>query len=332
MKILFIDSVGYKPYTCDTLRGEALGGTEATVLRVARGLAKEGLDVSLFELVDPVRDEKIIDGIRHVNDSSAMEPDVVIHLRTAFLVEGFREQWPKARHIVWMHDLAGPQLYGEPLSGEELVFVSSFHREQTLSFLADARAAPLKSATYIYNPVEIDGYKHAPIEGRLGFFSSPHKGLEQVLELFAKAREVSPELELVVGNPGYMKGKDAPADGVTYLGEMSHGRTLEEMSKCQVLFYPQTVFPETFGLVLAEANAMGVPVLCHDFGAAFEVLVDGTNNPDNEVVDCAVPENVRQALGHLQASKCSPKLDPRFKLENVIKQWKELLGCTTSIT
>ena len=39
--IVFIDTVCYKPYTGNTLRDEPLGGTEATVIRVAEGLSKD---------------------------------------------------------------------------------------------------------------------------------------------------------------------------------------------------------------------------------------------------------------------------------------------------
>lgn len=328
MRVLFVDSVAYRPYDCRVLQSEALGGTEATVLRVARGLAKEGLDVSLFQLVDAHREEAVIDGIRHVNDSSALEPDVVVHLRTAKLVAAFREVYPKARHLVWMHDLGGEWLKDEPIVGEELVCVSDFHCKQFYGAAWGQGKAEALTIHQVYNPVEIDGHRLDKIEGRLGFFSSPHKGLNQVMDLFAELRKARPELHLVVGNPGYMGLTNTKAlpEGVTFLGELSHPRTLEAMSQCQVLFYPQTVFAETFGLVLAEANAMGVPVLCHAFGAAKEVLAqDG--RLVNAVIDCTDLEKVRRALDRILVGDLKPSLDPRFKLENVITDWKELLGC-----
>jgi glycosyltransferase involved in cell wall biosynthesis len=44
------------------------------------------------------------------------------------------------------------------------------------------------------------------------------------------------------------------------------------MRSALCVFYPNFVLPETFGLVFAEANAVGTPVLTHDCGAAAEVL------------------------------------------------------------
>jgi glycosyltransferase involved in cell wall biosynthesis len=39
-----------------------------------------------------------------------------------------------------------------------------------------------------------------------------------------------------------------------------------------MLFLPNFSVPETFGLVLAESNSVGTPVLAHPIGAAPEVL------------------------------------------------------------
>lgn len=323
MNILFFDPCAYKPYTYNTLRSEALGGTEATVLRVARGLAKEGLDVSLFQLIDPHRDEATIDGIRHVHDSSELAPDVVVHLRTARFVNAMKETYPKARHLVWMHDLGGPHLKDEPLDGQELICVSNFHREQFLT--AMPTGVKLSLPTVIYNPIEIDGLRYPKIEGRLGFFSSPHKGLDQVISAFKQVGSLG--RELVIGNPGYMPDANNHGANITYLGQLPHCRVMEEMSKCQVLFYPQTTWPETFGLVLAEANAMGTPVLCHDFGAAKEVLqAEIGDNPGNWVVDCSNPEMVKTALERMLESPNPVRADPRFSLENVVADWKNLFG------
>jgi glycosyltransferase involved in cell wall biosynthesis len=321
-KILFVDTVAYRPYTCKTLREEALGGSEATLLRVARGLAKEGFDVSLYQLIDSEREETTIEGIRHVNSSFADQPDIVIHMRTSKVLPDFKQVWPNARHIVWMHDLGGDWLKDEPLDGVEVVCVSKFHGQQFLDAAMDCTLLP--KVSFIPNPVEVDGMRYDRVPGRLGFFSSPHKGFSQVIALFAEARGKNPNLELVVGNPGYMDNQVTGMEGVTFLGQLPHCRALEEMSKCEVLFYPQTVFPETFGLVLAEANAMGVPVLAHDFGAAKEVLHDH-NRLSNVVVDCTVLENISDGLREILNNYIRPELDSRFKLENVIAEWRRLL-------
>lgn len=324
MKILFIDSVCYKPYTCNTLRTEALGGTEATVLRVARGLAKVGHTVGLFELIDPHREVEVIDGVAHINDEADQQPDVVVHLRTARLVAPFREAWPDARHIVWMHDLGvTSRLTAEPLQGLEVVCVSDFHAKQWLK----AEGGSVKSVTRIYNPVEVDSFRYPKAEGRLGFFSSPHKGLAQVISKFEEANKTrADKLHLVVGNPGYINQERLPIfvpSDVTFLGELPHHKAMEEMSKCQALFYPQDLFPETFGLVLAEANAMSTPVIAHSFGAAAEVL-QGVNTLHNVLLKPG--DGVSKALDYCLSNGGLPKPDPRFEIDAVVSHWVSFLG------
>jgi glycosyltransferase involved in cell wall biosynthesis len=59
---------------------------------------------------------------------------------------------------------------------------------------------------------------------------------------------------------------------VQWLGTLTPAQTLEQAASALCVFMPNFVLPETFGLVFAEANAVGTPVLAHDCGAAREVL------------------------------------------------------------
>lgn len=324
-RILFVDPCGYKPYTANTLRTEALGGSEASMIRVARGLAAAGCDVSLYQAVDDQRETEVVDGIRHVGlDSLFPKPQVVVHFRTCREMVVWEGIYPKARHIMWTQDVLTPDVAHE-CEGKEIVCLTDWHRQQFLGVCNGLGVKP-KSVSFIYNMIEIDAERQEKVKGRLVFASSPHKGLEQVLRLFADIRKTRPELILHVCNPGYL-GLDAKelGEGVTYLGALKHSQVLEEISKAECLFYPQTVFAETFGIVLAEANAMGTPVLCHDMGAAAEVL-GGTNEYSNEVGDCTDKTYVREALASILENLPEPRLDSRFHPDTVIAEWKRYLN------
>lgn len=331
MNILLLDYAAYKPYTANTMREGALGGSEASLIRVARGLAKRGHDVSVFQNIDSQRATAMVDLVRHVGVASEFPtPDVVIHFRGGATIPIWREMFPEARHLMWTQDFFTKDSYAG-LEGEEIVCLSHAHREQVILNMPTGMSFPLPKI--IYNMVEIDGAKLDKVPGRLGFFSSPHKGLDQVLSLFGKINEERntkglPSFELVIGNPGYLPGGIPIDPNAPFLGELSHPRVLEELSRCEVLFYPQSVFPETMGIVLAEANAMGVPVLCHDFGAAAEVLDSHTN----VVTDCTDANKVRLGLDLLlNGSQPKPTLDPRFTETAVIDAWEALL-CPPTIT
>lgn len=322
-----MDTCAKARYTANTVKSYAMGASEASLIRVAAGLAKTGMEVSVFQAVDMDRNETVVEGVRHVNAKSAITPDVIVHQRTAGFIEGMRAEYPNARHIVWLHDnFSAKDLLDEPLAGEEVVCVSDWHKKTFL----EEQGGSVRKATRIYNPVVVDGERKPKIAGRLGFFSSPFKGLAQVCELFAELRKERPWLELVVANPGYVPGVNPHQPGVIYLGELPHPRVLEEMSRCEVLFYPQTTFPETMGVTLAEANAMGTPVLCHDMGAAVEVLEDtAINSNGNCVLNCHNTERVAKHLDLLLAVQEEVEADKRFELNTIVAEWKVLLEDVT---
>lgn len=73
------------------------------------------------------------------------------------------------------------------------------------------------------------------------------------------------ELEALIGATGA---------NVELAGWRSHDEVLDEVSRARVLVVP-SIWPEIFGLVIAEAFAAGVPVIGSDIGAISELLADG---------------------------------------------------------
>ena len=116
----------------------------------------------------------------------------------------------------------------------------------------------------------------SPIDERkLVFLSSPNKGLKFTLDAFRASRRARcPTCASIVGNPGYKTGQAARLEGVEYLGPQPQQRIHAEVRTALCTFFPNFVIPETFGLVFAESQALGTPVLTHDCGAAREVLGD----------------------------------------------------------
>lgn len=321
MNILFTDPVAYKPYTCETLRTAALGGSEASLLRVARALAASGCDVSVYNHIDDQREAETIDGIRHVGMNSPFPtPDVVINFRTCREMPVWESLYPNARHLMWTQDVGTADTILDGVEGREIICLTQWHKKQFEDACAQLGVKP-KAVHQIYNPVEVDAEKHEKLMHRVGFFSSPHKGLSQVVKVLTDINQSRKEpLHLVIANPGYIPDASHSGANIINLGQLKHSEVMAELSKCQLLFYPQTVFPETMGIVLAEANAMGVPVLAHDMGAASEVVSYG------HVLDCTDSAAVQRSLNFILSNECHPKLEPRFTIEVVTKAWKELLG------
>jgi len=244
--------------------------------------------------------------------------------------------------------------------GVTVVCVSEFQRQQVRAVLSRVPAARRVAAVTIYNPVDDElTPDSSPVDpSKLVFFSSPNKGLAFALDAFRAVRHDMPDLRLRVGSPGYkslrrarIERVDGGVEGVDWLGALPHARIIAEVRSALCVFYPNFVLPETFGLVLAEARAVGTPVLTHACGAAGEVLADApvtlpVTSPlrayqravavlprglHRLVASCAgelglfdVYVNQVRAWRERGRPRIGP--DPRFRLSVVAQRWRTLLS------
>jgi glycosyltransferase involved in cell wall biosynthesis len=349
---LFFDPVCQKPYDTGTVHGAATGGTEASVTRIADSLGAYVMQHNRTETNGRYLPPGKVPGITHV-----------ILNRDSRALPRMRELFPGARVYLWVHHHfpLGSKLFLRLASTADflrdmavtIVCVSHQQRhdlDNTLRVL-DLRGQ-VKTCT-IYNPVDDalvpDG--SAIDERKLVFFSSPNKGLKFTLDAFRELRRRMPDLRLVVGNPGY-KVREFPAiAGVEYLGPQPQPLIHAQVRTALCMFFPNFVFPETFGLVLAESKALGTPVLTEDCGAASEVLADPRqvlpvtfSQRLYEDVLAGVPSRWRWAPARLAAqaglfdcyverirewrsgARPTPTPDPRFRLSTVADQWRALLS------
>ncbi len=143
----------------------------------------------------------------------------------------------------------------------------------------------------IPNGIEIDRYVPArggdKVPGRILFIGrpEPRKGLPALLEAFQGLRKRAPEATLVLAGPTpeelqglTHRGRRAPdraTVGVTALGRVSHDVKVQEMAAAQVLCAPSNG-GESFGIILVEAMAAGVPVVASDIPGYRAVLAEGS--------------------------------------------------------
>src|SRR5439155_20564566 len=97
--------------------------------------------------------------------------------------------------------------------------------------------------------------------------SSPTKGLWLTLKTFEQVRKVFPEYELHIATYSIWDKSQALPDNVYFMGSLPQGKLMQKMRESFCMFYPQSVRCETFGLVYAEPNAVGTPVLADAFWA-----------------------------------------------------------------
>lgn len=332
-RILFLDLTCPKPYDSSTLLAEPLGGTEATVIRVAEALSRHGHRVVVGQH-NRTDNDGIFFGDSDVAytdiDHIGRVQDVVVALRTPKAIPFLRKQYPNAKLLLWCHDFNHQEIIQDyPVlegTGVKILCVSRTHS----SIFKDALLTQLNEVKgitvgFIYNPVADDLQPDTtPVDpNKLIYFSSPHKGLNHALKIFEQLRRIRPEYRLVVANPGYMASSDSALANVSQLGALPHSAALSELRSSFCVLHPNTVFPETFGLVYAEANALGVPCIAHSMGAVSEVL-----HPSNPAMDCrdqaAVVDRI---LKWREQGRPAVSCKPEFRLSNVIKAWeKEIQG------
>lgn len=349
--VLFVDWTCPSPYSDRTVREAALGGTEATATRIAEALGARVMQHNRTQAdgryVPPLREP----GVEHV-----------VVLRDPRPMRDIRDRFPGARLYLWLHDLVRPgSKRGRRIAaaasmlnelGVQVVCVSDFQRRDVETVLREAGQLGVDVRT-IYNPID-DGLKPdgSPVDQtKLVFFSSPNKGLAYTLDAFEALRRQIPDMRLCVGNPGYKNRQLRQVNGVEWLGALPHARILDEVRTALCVFYPNFVLHETFGLVLAEANSVGTPVITHDCGAAREVLGDA-----RQVLPIIPAQRLHERLSHFVPSSLYPHLtrwstsrgafapytervmewkagarpqtrpDARFRLSTVANQWRAMFA------
>lgn len=329
--IVFYDGICPKPYDVNTAETEGMGGTEATVIRIAEALQSTGL----FNVTVKQRG-RLASGFTHsgvvyapLDSPRGLDAEYVITLRDAgHYLTNKKLYSNRTKHYLWLHDMP-TGLYREHLLGHleneeaNIIAVSDYHKHVIIDNLYHTMLKGNISVRRIYNPIADYCVKDTtPVDkNQLVFFSSPHKGLDQVLRLFEMIRRLDPEMLLSIANPGYYTDKKELPTGVTSVGSLPHKDAVNLVRGALATFYPNTTFPETFGLVYAESDAVGTPVIAHPIGAAREVLFH-----PKEVLDCRdYKEVVNRVLAWKNGERPVVQAKQEFKLINVIAQWKKVL-------
>lgn len=330
LPILFIDYNSPISYDLETLNTQAIGGTEATTIRIAEKLGEK------VPVVIVQHHRKVITKTKNVTYSPP-NPNIlsaswqaIIVLRDPLLALIIRSQIKNPPIWIWMHDLINSNYipFLKKIADNDIGFITiSNYQQKQLTDLYDSDPyfpRELMRFKRIYNPIDDHlAPNETPVNpNKLMFISSHHKGLEYTLQAFQFIRKKHPDFELFITTPGYAMLPPHMLDfpNVKYLGPLNHTDNLEHLRSALCLFYLNHVYPETFGLVLAEANAIGTPVLTHPLGAAPEVLSDPL-----QLINTYDLEGVENRLMEWHSNR--PKVVGReeLRLSTICKQWEELL-------
>lgn len=317
--VCFVDPCAPRPYTTQAPSLAGLGGTEMTLATLAGELSHHiGVEVRQSARRGRIYESDVRFAPFDVNDRIIAPVIVVINSYKVALK--LARTHPEARIFLWLHVVPGKHCrkMGRLLhdAGISVICVSQAHADMLRGYLHD----PLPRLEVIYNmiPDTLRPNDTPRDRDRLFFASAPHKGLDQVYEAFSEMRRRIPSLNLCVADPGYLAWDSGRVpEGVTVLGRLDRARVWHHMRRSLCLFYPQRRFAETFGIVLAEANAVGCPVLVQKgLGANDEVV----SSPDQ----CVDTTDMDVLEARLRAWRdAPPEIAGRrdFRLSVVTARW-----------
>jgi len=336
MRVLFCDHSHPQAYDFDTLKHKAIGGTESSLLRLAKILANNGHRMSIWQ---QARNHAITQNqIQFIGPNDAGEhelPERIVVLRKDKQLKFWQNKYPQAKTYLWLHTYKKPEFVFKRLHkhNRQATFIGNSethktHLDETLHHSLIGRFFNLISrsrikVSYGYNPVPKPKLVTIPKRqlNKLLFLSAPNKGLPQVLKHFDQVKKALPDMQLFIANPGYREDQPQTQAGVHYLGPLPQAELWQHLAESLCVFYPQSSFAETFGLIYVEANALGTPILAHDIGAADEIL-----HPDNGTIDANNSQAVINTLQQWQEKLPAVNYREKFSDDAIYQQWAQLLN------
>ena len=195
------------------------------------------------------------------------------------MVGTFHASTPKLRAIASVGPLIEPMI--EKLSARIAV---SQMAQATLNNLYGTEAVVIPNGIDYsrFTMLSVDEKRARGEKLRIGFlgrFEEARKGLPLLLEALPKIVKAIPNVELVVAGPGdetkiLARLDSHTAKQIKFLGRLSEQEKVDFLSSLDLYVAPNTG-GESFGIILAEAMASGVPVLASDIPAFVDLLAVG---------------------------------------------------------
>jgi glycosyltransferase involved in cell wall biosynthesis len=293
------------------------GAWETVAGNIAEGLVARGWDVTLFATRDSVTSGRLHAVVDHAyEEDPGVDPKVAeyLHISEAFehaaefdLIHSHYDfmalSWTrmvKTPVLTTIHGFSSPRIMPvyEKYGDGYFVSISNSDRVPQLNYLAT-----------VYNGIDLSLYPlresggdHLIFLGRI----HPDKGVHLAIAV-ARLSGLPLLIAGIIQDEKYFRECVEPQldDTIRYIGPVDVAGKNDLFSRARALLHLNTI-PERFGLVLAEANAAGVPVIAMDLGSCREVIQDGKTG--------FLVDNVNQAVRALQRL---PQIDGRVCRERV---------------
>jgi glycosyltransferase involved in cell wall biosynthesis len=200
------------------------------------------------------------------------------------------------------------------------------YRDGYFVSISDSDRAPgLNYLATVYNgidlslyPLQKSGGDHLIFLGRI----HPDKGVHLAIEV-ARLSGLPLLIAGIIQDRTYFQEQVEPHldQTIRYIGPVDVAGKNALFARARALLHLNTI-PERFGLVLAEANAAGVPVIAMDLGSCREVIEDGrTGFLVNNVEEAA---RSLQRLPEIDRSVCRQRVERCFSIESMVESYERV--------
>jgi glycosyltransferase involved in cell wall biosynthesis len=200
------------------------------------------------------------------------------------------------------------------------------YRDGYFVSISDSDRAPgLNYLATVYNGIDLSLY---PLRERSGddliFLGRihPDKGVHLAIEV-ARLSGLPLLIAGIIQDRQYFREQVEPHldQKIRYIGPVDVSGKNELFARALALLHLNTI-PERFGLVLAEANAAGVPVIAIDLGSCREVIQDGQTGFLVNDVHKAV--EALERLSEIDSCACRQRVQQCFSIETMVESYEQV--------
>ena len=309
------------------------GAWETVASNITEGLVARGWDVTLFATKDSItsaRLQAVVD--RGYEEDPSVDAKVAEYLHISKAFECADEFDLIHSHYDFMA-LAYTRMVRTPVlttihgfSSPRIMPMYEKYRDGYFVSVSDSDRAPgLNYLATVHNGIDLSLYPFQEQAGDHLIFLGrihPDKGVHLAIAV-ARLSGLPLLIAGIIQDQAYFREQVEPYldDTIRYIGPVDVPGKNELFRSARALLHLNTI-PERFGLVLAEANAAGVPVIAMDLGSCREVIEDGRTG--------FLVDNVNQAaralerLSDIDRAACHQRVAQHFSIETMVTSYERV--------
>jgi glycosyltransferase involved in cell wall biosynthesis len=310
------------------------GAWETVASNIAEGLVARGWDVTLFASRDSVTRahlHAVVD--RGYAEDPAVDPKVAEYLHISETFEHAAEFDLIHSHYDFMA-LTYTRLVKTPVlttihgfSSPKIMPVYEKYRDGYFVSISDSDRAPgLNYLATVHNGIDLALYPLQKSKGDDLIFLGrihPDKGVHLAIEVARLSGRRLIIAGIIQDQPYFRRQVEPHIDDqkVRYIGPVGVAEKNQLFARACALIHLNTI-PERFGLVLAEANAAGLPVVAMDLGSCREVIKDGETgflvNNVSEAVEAL------ERLPEIDRTACRQRVQQCFSVKTMVEAYERV--------